>query len=147
MSQSFCICVVITNNPITVILSQQALPVNDNSKNKVTVAVCIGYSRLSRAQSSRNTGSGESIARQRAETPEKEMGDKKEKKILCAFCLCVCVCVCVCVRGESKMGMSRLLVFVFLLRNKAEYSYIGTAAFTKRSRCDLLGYDAVYSGW
>jgi len=41
------------------------------------------------------------------------------------------------------MGMSRLLVFVFLLQNKAECFFIGMVAFTQRSRCDLLGYDTV----
>jgi len=45
------------------------------------------------------------------------------------------------------MGMSHLLVFVFLLQNKAEYSYIVMVEFTQRSHCDLLRYDAVYSGW
>jgi len=64
-------------------------------------------------------------------------GIKRRRKILCAFFVWV----------ESKMGMSRLPVFVYLLQNKAEYFYIGMVAFTQRSRCDLLGYDAVYSGW
>jgi hypothetical protein len=70
---------------------------------------------------------------------KRRRGIKRRRKFYVLFFLCD--------RGESKMGMSRLLVFVFLLRNKTEYSYIGIAAFTKRSRCDLLAYDAVYSGW
>jgi len=64
------------------------LPFNNNTIYKITVSVCVGCCRLSRTQSSRTTRSGESIARLRAETPEKQTGDKKEKKILCSFVLC-----------------------------------------------------------
>jgi hypothetical protein len=85
VSQSLCICVTITNNPIIVILSQKAVPLNDNIRNKLIVSLYFGYCRLSGTQSSRNTGKGGSIARQWAETPEKKIGDKKRKKILCAF--------------------------------------------------------------
>lgn len=67
------------------------LPLNDITRYKITVSVCVGCCRLSRTQSSRSTGSGESIVRQGAETPEKQTVVKKEKKILCSFFLCVCV--------------------------------------------------------
>lgn len=124
MSQSLCICVTITNNPITIIPSQQVLPPSYNTKYKITVSVCIGCCRLSITQSSRSAASGESIARQRAETPEMQTGDKKEEKILFFFFPGMCMW------SESKMGMSRLPVFVFLLQNNAEYFYIAMVAFT-----------------
>jgi len=76
MPQSFCICVTIVNNPIVIFLSQQAVPLN-NTRSKLTVSVRRLFSPLKNLIVSKH--------RQRAETPEKETGNKKDKIILCPF--------------------------------------------------------------